>query len=91
MKVINKFLIPSLLFVFSVSTWASEDQTAKFSMLNNEEGQIVKLNVITGEACIVGKSCDVDIASLKIGEHYIYLGNGKFEHQEVVKWEDLKK
>lgn len=32
----------------------------------------------------------VDGAKFEISEHYQYLGNGKFKHVEIVKWEDLK-
>lgn len=32
----------------------------------------------------------VDGSKFVVGESYRYLGDGKFEHQKVVNWKDLK-
>jgi len=63
---------------------------AKFAVTTDGKGKVIRLNTATGETCVVGDNCDADLSGLVIGQSYIYKGNGKFQPQKTVKWEDLK-
>lgn len=57
---------------------------------------VVAITFITFAGCKGGeapqtKYTTVDGSEFVVGDSYRYLGEGRFEHQKVIKWEDLKK
>lgn len=89
----NVFIVSKLffvsLFLVGCEKFPSANE-AKFTVITDGKGKVIRLNTSTGETCIVGDNCDADLSGLVMGESYIYKGNGKFQLQKAIKWKDLK-
>ncbi len=81
-----------ILFVFALSgcDQSCESDINKYSISSGADGKLIRLNTETGETCIIGENCDLDLTNLKIGENYDYIGNGVFKKPDYSDFEIIE-